>query len=366
MLTRGTERRTSLEFAAALEDVGASLSAGADALSTSITGGGLTRDFDLVVELLAEMLRRPAFPGADLDRLKGQALAAIVQARTSPERVASRAFERLVYPPGHPLRPETLEESERAIGLITRDDLLAFHQRQYGPDRMIVVVTGDVDAQRVREALERRLGDWPHNPKAQPVAPPDLSLQLAPATSEIRIDDKSQTAIVWGHAGGLRRSDPDFYAAQVLNLVLGGGGLTSRLSTAIRDEQGLAYSVYSYFDANLYPGVFQVGLGTNPANAKKAIAALEVEIRRVLRDGVTQREIDEAVAYLTGRFPLRLETNGGVAEILWAMEFYNLGTDYIDRYAAFYRAVTLAQVNEAAKQHLHPDRATLSVAGPLP
>ena len=151
-----------------------------------------------------------------------------------------------------------------------------------------------------------------------------------------------------------------------MSLVLGGGALTSRLSTSIRDDQGLAYSVYGYFDASLYPGPFRVVLGTNPANAQKAVAALESEIRRIRRDGVTPREVDEAVAYLTGRFPLRLETSAGVAEILWAMEFFNLGADYIDRYAGYYRAVTVQQVNDAARAHLHPDRATVVVAGPLP
>jgi zinc protease len=151
-----------------------------------------------------------------------------------------------------------------------------------------------------------------------------------------------------------------------MSLVLGGGSLTSRLSTSIRDDQGLAYSVYGYFDASLYPGPFRVVLGTNPANARKAVTALESETQRIRRDGVTQREVDEAVAYLTGRFPLRLETNAGVAEILWGMEFYNLGADYMDRYAGYYRAVTVPQVNEAARAHLHPDRAVAVIAGPLP
>jgi zinc protease len=366
MLTRGTDRRTSLQFATALEDVGASLSASADSLVTTVTGQAQSRDFDLVMDLLAEMLRGPAFPAEELERLKGQVQAGIAQARTNPDRVAANAFERAVYPPGHPLRPETFDEAERVIGAMTRDDLVGFYRRQYGPEGMIVVLAGDVRPDRVREALQRRLGDWPRNPAAQPIAPPDLALQPAPERTEIPIADRSQTAIRWGHAGGLRRSDPDFYATQVMNLILGGGALTSRLGTAIRDELGLAYSVYSYYDASLYPGPFQVGLGTNPANAGRAVSALQAEVERIRRDGVTQREVDEAVAYLTGRFPLRLETNAGVAEILWAIEFFRLGHDYIDRYASYYRAVTVDQVNAAARAHLHPDRATLVIAGPKP
>ena len=194
----------------------------------------------------------------------------------------------------------------------------------------------------------------------------DIPLQAAPERVLVPIPDKSQTAIRWGHAGGLRRGDPDFYATQIMNLVLGGGGaLTSRLGTLIRDERGLAYTVESFFDATLSSGPFEVILGTNPANTQTTINALVREVRRLRDTGITQRERDEAVAYLTGRFPLRLETNAGMADVLWAMEFYRLGADYLDRYADHYRAVTVAQANEAARKHLQPDRATVVIAGTL-
>jgi zinc protease len=232
---------------------------------------------------------------------------------------------------------------------------------------MILVIVGDVGAARVREALTARLADWPRNPATRPIPALDVPLPDRPETVAIPVPDKSETTIVWGHPGGLRRSDPDFYAAQILNLILGGGGaLNSRLGTAIRDEQGLAYSVYSYFDANLYPGPFQVGLGTNPSNARRAIQSLEAEVRRIRAEGVTRRELDEAVAYLTGRFPLRLETNAGLADVLWSMEFYALGADYLDRYADYYRSVSVEQVNAAAREHLHPDLATLVLSGSVP
>jgi zinc protease len=293
------------------------------------------------------------------------------QAKDDPESLASREFERTVYPEGSPLRPETLDEAARAVAGITREDVQSFYKRQYGPDNMILVVVGDVKADRVRQALEARLGSWARSPSAQPLPKLEVEVQGKAVRQVIQVPEKSQASIVYGHAGGLRRSDPDFYSTQVLNMILGGGGaLNSRLGNVIRDEQGLAYGVFSSFDSSLYPGPFQVVLGTNPANAEKAVASLEAEIRRIWEKGVTQREVDETVAYLTGRFPVRLETNAGVAEVLWLMEFYNLGPDYIEKYGEYYRAVTVAQVNEAAKKHLHPDRATLviagTVAGPAP
>lgn len=367
MLTRGTSSRNALEFATALENVGASLDANANTLTVMISGSAQSKDFALVMDLLAEMLRQPSFPAPDLERLKGQTLAGLAQAKDNPGRLASRAFERAIYPEGHPLRPETLEEAQQAVPRITREDVASFYRQQYGPDHMVLVITGDVKADRVREALESRLASWPRNPQATPLPTPDVPLREKAETVTIRVPDKSEMTILWGHAGGLRRSDPDFYATQVLNLILGGGGaLNSRLGSMIRDEQGLAYSVFSFFDASLYPGPFQVSLGTNPANAPKAITSLEAEVRRIRERGITRRELAEAVAYLTGRFPLRLETNPGMADILWAMEFYNLGPDYIDRYGDYYRAVTAAQVDEAARKHLHPDRATLVIAGTVP
>ena len=367
MLSRGTEHRSALEIATLLEDVGATLSAGAESLATMLSGRAESRDFDRLMDLLAETLQSPMFPSVELGRLKGQSLAQLAQAKDDPESVAERAFARAIYPQGHPLRPPTFDEAEQAIGRITRDDLVEFHRRHYGPDHLILVIAGDVSADGVRAAVEARLGAWPRNPGA--TLPPVLDVPLQAAALEILmpIADKSQTAIQWGHAGGLRRRDPDFYAAQVMNLVLGGGGaLNSRLGRVIRDELGLAYTVGSFFDANLYPGPLEVVLGTNPANAWKAVEALVREVKRLRDRGITQRERDEAVAYLTGRFPLRLETNTGMVDVLWAMEFYELGADYLDRYGDHYRAVTVAQANQAARTHLHPDRATLVIAGPDP
>lgn len=364
MLTRGTEKRNALQFASALESVGASLSANAGTLHTSLSGRAQSKDFNLVMDLLAEMLRQPTFPEADLQRLKGLLAAGLEQEKDDPEGLASRAFSRAVYQESSPLRPATLDEAIQELRGLTRSDVESFYKSQYGPDRLTLVLVGDVKADQVRQALQSRLGDWPRNPQAKPVPTLEVPLQAQAVRQVIPVPDKSETAILFGHAGGVKRSDPDFYATQVMNLVLGGGGaLNSRLGNVIRDEQGLAYTVFSFFDTDLYAGPFQVSLGTNPANAERAVRSLQAELQRIREQGVTQREVDEAVAYLTGSFPVRLETNAGVANTLLSMEIYNLGPDYIERYGDLYRAVTVAQVNEAARKHLNPNTATLILAG---
>src|SRR5262249_26520941 len=148
------------------------------------------RDFDRLMDLLADMLRRPAFPGDDLGRLKGEALALLAQARDDPDSVAERAFERAIYPAGHPLRPVTFEEAEQALGAITRDGVARFYRQHYGPDHLIVVLAGNVPADRVRAAMEARLGSWPGNPQAPVPIPPDVPLQTAAERVTIPMPDK--------------------------------------------------------------------------------------------------------------------------------------------------------------------------------
>jgi zinc protease len=192
-------------------------------------------------------------------------------------------------------------------------------------------------------------------------------VQEKPIREVIPMPDKSEVAVLYGFAGQLTRKDPDFYAAQLMNTVLGGGsGLESRLARQVRDREGLVYGIYSYFDSGKVAGPFTVSLGSNPANTGRALASMQREIARMRDQGVTDREREEALSYLTGFFPVRLESNAGVAQVLLIAEYYNLGMDYIQKYASYYGAVTTSQVNEAARKHLHPDRATVVIAGSVP
>jgi zinc protease len=180
----------------------------------------------------------------------------------------------------------------------------------------------------------------------------------------IPIPDKSEAAILFGHPCGITRHSPDFYAYALMNHVLGGGGaLGSRLGKVIRDDLGLAYDVYSNFDATLGEGAWYASIGCNPSNVDKAVGALKGEVEKYAATGPTRKEFDEAKEFIIGFFPIRLETNAGVARVLLNAEFYGLGMDYIENYPKIYRAVTLDRVKEVAGKYLQPDKALLIIAG---
>jgi zinc protease len=367
MLSRGTQQRSSLEIARELETTGASTSFSAEDDALYFRGAALSKDLDRLLDVLADEMRQPTFPAAELDKLRQQSLAGLQQELQNPSARAHRVFLRSIFPSGHPYRPPTLEETAASLKAMTRDELEAFYRAHYGPDTAILVIVGDVSPEQAVAAVRRHFGDWARNPSAPRLKPPNPPLQQQPAREVISMPDKSEVDVDYGFAGGLARKDPDFYAAQVMSTILGGGsGLDNRLARRIRDQQGLVYGIYSYFDGGKVAGPFTVSFGSNPANAHRALTSLQQEVNRIHAEGVTDKEREEAIAYITGTFPVRLETNAGVAQIVLVAEYYGLGMDYIRKYASYYEAVTTSAVNEAARKHLHPDRATVVMAGSVP
>jgi zinc protease len=167
-----------------------------------------------------------------------------------------------------------------------------------------------------------------------------------------------------GYAGGLRRTDPDYFAAQVMNMILGGGGaLNSRLGDVIRDQHGLTYGIHSAFHASTGAGPWYTAMGVNPANVDKAVDLLKAQIALMREKGVTQAEVDGTTAYVTGAHAIGLITNAAIAGELLDAEYFGLGLDYPERFTAHYRAVTREQVNAAAQKYLHPDNLVISIAG---
>lgn len=366
LLQKGTSKRTADQIAQEKDFVGMSIGTGADTESASFSGRALSKNLDLMLDLLSDSLRNPTFPQDEFDKLKARRLSGIKQEQDDPDSLAFRAFSGKIYPAGHPYHSLTVDEDLANTSAITRDDVAGFYKSRYGPETAILVVVGDVDTQQAIAKIKTYFGDWKKT-GASPRQPiPDAARQTTIEKQIIPMPDKSQVGVILGYAGGLKRTDPDFYSATIMNYVLGGGGaLGSQLGNVIRDEMGLVYTVYSTFDAGLGAGPWYAYLGTNPQNVDKAIKVL-VDQMKLMRDkGADKQKVQEAIDFLTGSFPARrLVDSGSIADTLLGAEIYGLGMDYIQKYSSLYRAVTLEKVNAMAKKYLHPEAYTQVIAGP--
>ena len=364
MLDRGTRQRSAFEQAEALESMGASLHFEGGPETVSFQGHALTEDLDAVLEVLADALRSPAFVPEQVEKARDELLVRVKISAENTGYVASRAANEMLYAPEHPFHWPAIGTEESLRGL-TREPIAAFHAAHYGPEGTILALAGDVDPESTLEQVRRHFGDWRELTRAPSLVVPDVP---APPRSErriVRMKGKSQVDVVVA-LPGIARTDPEYYPAMMANFVLGGGSLSSRLMDSIRDRQGLVYGVYSNLNAGIHAGPVQIRAGTNPANADRCAAAILEELERMHAEGPNDSELEETVSYLTGVFPVRLETNAGVAAQVLGAELYGLGVDYIERYPSIIRGVTLARTREAARHVLNPERHVLAIAGSYP
>ncbi|HYL80560.1 MAG TPA: pitrilysin family protein, partial [Candidatus Acidoferrum sp.] len=232
-------------------------------------------------------------------------------------------------------------------------------------NRTILAVVGNVGMQDLRLRLEGRLGAWQAGgPAVQPPAPPAPPAPLPRPIVRTIQREVTQANITLGHLG-VQRDNPDYYAVLAMNYILGGGGFNSRLMTKIREEKGWAYDVRSSFVPDKYAGTFTVTLQTKNETAERAIEAVLAEMRRIREQPVGDTELRDAKAYLTGSYPLRLDTSGKIGRLLANIEYFGLGLDYVDRFPALVDAVTVADVQRVARRYLDPDRYALAAVADL-
>ncbi len=364
-LSRGTKTRSLRDIARTLEDVGASARVGAGQEYGTLSGRSLSRDFNTVLDVLSDQLRNPSFPADELEKARQQALAGIEESRQDTGTLARTAFMNALYPKGHPYHEPTLDEQAALVKSLTRDDLAAFHASHYGPERVVMTIVGDVDTAQAIASVKKYFGDWARQGNLPATSIPDTSIATAATkTSVINVPDKAQVDVLYGYAGHLKRTDPDFYRVVVLNTILGGGtGLASRLATNVRDRLGLVYGIYAGNQASLGAGPFMVQFGTNPQNVRPAIAEMERQISLARDKGISQQEVEQAISYITGSYAVTLSTNAAVAGQLLVGEVYGLGSDYIQKRNGYYKAVTVDQVSAAARKYLQPGQGTLVIAG---
>ena len=364
MLDRGTTRRTALQQAETLEGLGASLHFEAGPETVSFSGSTLSEDTGTVLEVLADALRNPAFTPDQIEKARDELLVRVKISMENTSYVASRAANEILYPPEHPYHRSPIG-TEPTLRSISREELVRFHATHYGPNTSALVLVGDVDPETTLEQVRRSFADWKKLDAPPPFAVPRAAPPDRPQRHVVSMKGKSQVDVVCA-LPGVARTDPDFYAAMIMNFVLGGGSLSSRLMDSLRDKMGLVYGVYSSLSAGIGAGPLQIRAGTNPANTDRTTDEMLAQVKRMHGTGPTETELDEAVSYLTGVFPVRLETNSGVAGHLLVAELYRLGMDYIERYPAIIRGVALEDVRATARKYLGLTGYVLAIAGSYP
>ena len=364
MLDRGTTNRTAYEQARALEDIGASLHFDSGPETVTFSGHALSGDLGAVLGVLADALRHPAFAADQIEKARDELVVRVKTSNENTSHVAARTASEILYPPEHPYHRSSIG-TEESLRSITREDLALFHAAHFAPNTTVLVLVGDVDPDHALEEARRSLLDWRKLDDPPPFTVPDA---LPPTRAERRVvpmRGKSQVDVAVA-LPGLSRSNPDYYAAMLASFVLGGGSLSSRLMDNLRDKQGLVYGVYSNLTAGIGAGPIQIRAGTNPANAGRTADAILAEVTRMHDEGPTAAELEEAVSYLTGVFPVRLEANSGVASQILGAELYGLGMDYIERYPGIIRGVSLEETRAAGRKYLRPDVHVLAIAGSYP
>jgi zinc protease len=361
MLMRGTQQRSFAQIYETIESVGASVDVNAGTNLSYFGTKSLAEDLGLVVDVLADVLRRPTFPETEIAKVRGEILTSLAERASDTRRMASLSFRETLYPAGHPYARST-EGYLETINAIARDDIVNFYQTQYGAQGLIVAIVGAVKAEEAFQIWESAFGDWVGATIDRGPVP------SAPRLTERRekqvdIPGKSQSDLVLGFVGP-RRAEPNYLDARLANSILGLFGLYGRLGEKVREKGGLAYYSYSQLEGGLGPGAWRVIAGVDPSNVAKTVKLIQGEIKRFVQTKVTTKELSDNKSFAIGSMPLGLETNDGVAGVILDMELYNLGLDYLIRYPDLINSITRARIQAAAQQYLDPEHFALAVAGP--
>lgn len=358
-LSEGTRRRDGAALALAAESLGASLDASADWDSAVARLTVLTPRLGDAFALLAEVLTEPAFPEREVERLKEERLAELLQMRTEPGVLASEAFNRWTYVEGSRYgKPDG--GTEASVRGITREKVERFWGARYGPAGTTLVVAGDVTPEQVLALAGEALGGWSGG-GAAPVRVDERAASAARRVLVVSKPDAPQSELRIGHVG-LQRNHPDFFAATVMNAILG-GLFSSRINLNLREAHAWTYGAHSGFDWRLQAGPWLADSAVKSEVTADAVREVLGEIDRMRSSPVTPEELSLATSYLDGVFPIRYETTGAIAAALANLVLYGLPDDYFDRYRERVRSITADDVRRAAVAHLHPERLQVVAVG---
>ncbi len=357
MITKGTERQTSLEIAKKVERMAGSLNGFSGYNSFGLNFTFLSQHFEEAISLLGEVIKSPTFDAEEMERRRRSLLASIRQQEDDLSRMVFKLFRKALYE-HHPYRMDMLGTVD-TIQRLTQKDLKDYYRRIMVPENMVITVVGDIDIPQATSAIEKEFGKM----KRSGFLPPELPKE-PPFKKTRRLEiykEKEQAHFVLGFLGGTILSK-DRYALDVLDAALSGMG--GRLFYELRDRKSLAYSLAFISSVQLDPGYIGVYMGTHPDKVETAIGDVLGELKKVKEEGLSREEVERAKRYLIGNFEIGLQTNGAHANQMSLDELMGIGFDHLKRYADEIEKVTPEDVHRVAKTYFHLDAYALAIIRP--
>jgi zinc protease len=358
-LAEGTRQAPGIVFTERLERIGASLEAAADWDGAHLSLAVMSQRVAEALELLAGVIIQPAFPGAELERLREERISEILQMRSEPRGLANEAFARVVYT-ADSRYSIPLGGTQATVGTIDREAVERYHRRLFAPERTTVIVAGDVDADVMTRLGERLLGSWRGN-ATDVVARRGAERLERPRVNVVNRESAPQSELRVGHAG-VARAHPAYFPLVMMNAVLG-GLFSSRINLNLREEHAFTYGAHSGFDWRRGDGPFVIRTAVESGVTAAAVSEILRETDRIRAESVTEAELSLARDYLVGVFPVRFETSLAIAAGLAQIVTYDLPADYYDSYRDNITRVTAADILDAARSHLDVGRLTVVVVG---
>lgn len=310
-------------------------------------------------QMVANILQKPSFPRDAFYRERNQLMMSIKQSNESPDTIANRALMENLYPNhpyGHPV-----DGTLKTVNELQNWQVQRFYKQQYTGEHTLVVIVGDLDAEKAHRISEELVGKLPA------VGPHNITIPKALASNSKLTETipfpSSQTMIRLGQVA-VDHNDPEYFALTVGNYILGGGTMVSQLAKELREKRGLTYGVYSQFIPMPAEGPFTVSLSTKASQAEEALGLIQRLVKEFIEKGPSEDELTRAKQFLTGSFPLSLASNNNIANMLLRMEFYHLPQNYLDTYTAHIEGVSIDDIKSAFKHHLNPARMTVVTVGP--
>lgn len=357
VLLRGTKSRASNEIAQAIESVGGELFSFADEDCAGISGRVLSKDLYLLIDLLSDCIQNPLFDSVELSRIKSEVISQIKAEEDRPFSISKREFRRLVFS-DHPLG-HLPQGYDSTIGYISQGDIREFYSRYYLPNNTFFVFVGDFQKDSLISILDEKFGNWERKVLQKlKIEPP---VEKTKPLGKIIHMDISQAYILLGNLGP-KYGDADWYETRVMNYILGGSQSTSRMGKKIRQEKGLAYIVWVYFQRFKTGGYFTTEVQTKKEMADEVVQIIISEMERI-QDTIDVVELSRAKKFYTGYFPLTHDTYRKMTSIVSQIESQGLGLDYLLQFEKLIEAVKLGELKAAAQKYLHPDRFCLLIVG---